>query len=164
MAAGTAAGPKPPPGPNVHLVRESGGRSFWRGGAPREETLRALAASAQERNVPVTLFDLRHPANQDDRSGKDRRLSPEREAALARKLGLRYLSISALDRSLPQKLRASLAEGDVYMHCMYGVNRTGFAAARYGRAAGQKLDRKGLGPHDWEQGDRYQARLEKPAR
>src|SRR5438552_2973210 len=89
LSAATAA-PAPPPGFNVHLVRETGSSRFWRGGAPRKDTLGALASAARKRGVSVTLIDLRAPASADDRSGKSGRLAPADEAALAPKLGLQY--------------------------------------------------------------------------
>jgi hypothetical protein len=161
LATGISApAPPAPPGFNVHLVREIPTGRFWRGGAPRPDTLQALAASAQARKARVTLIDLRSPAHADDLSGKGGRLSPAREAEEARKLGLRYESVSALDRHLLERVQAALEQGDVYLHCMYGVNRTGFAAARYARATGQQIGTEGLGPRDWRQGDRFQERLE----
>jgi hypothetical protein len=155
----TALAAPAPPGHNVHLVRETPTGRFWRGGAPRRDTLEALAAQARQRGVTVTLVDLRKPANADDRSGKTGRLAPKDEEAAARKLGMRYLAISALDRSLNDRLAAALKQGDVYMHCMYGVNRTGFATARYCRGTGAKVSTQGLGKRDWQQGDRFQARV-----
>lgn len=160
LASLAAPAPTPPPGYNVHLVQESQGHRFWRGGGPRRDTLEVLAASARERGVSVTLVDLRHPANADDRSGKQGKLSPQGEAALAQELGLQYLSISALDRKLTPALRKATSKGDVYIHCMYGVNRTGFAVARYARDTGVAVNRTGLGPRDWRQGDAFQARLQ----
>ena len=154
-----AAAPQPPPGFNVHLVQEKDNRRFWRGGAPRRDTMEALAAAARKRGVPVTLVDLRTPPNRDDQSGKAGRLSPKDEAAMARKLGMRYLPLSALDRKLDQRLQEVRSRGDVYIHCMYGVNRTGFAVARYARATGQQVDRTGLGKRDYNQGDAFQARI-----
>jgi hypothetical protein len=154
-----AAAPEPPPGFNIHLVRETGSSRFWRGGAPRKDTLESLATAARKRGGVVTLFDLRKPANSDDRSSKAGRLSPADEESLARKLGLRYEAVSALDRTLPTRLDEALARGDVYMHCMYGVNRTGFATARYARAERVSVDKTGLGKHDWKQGDAFQAAL-----
>lgn len=158
------AAPAPPPGPNVHLVRERNGNRFWRGGGPRKPTLEALAADARKRGVTLTLIDLRTPANKDDRSGKDGRLAPAHEEALARQLGAKYLPLNALDRSLPKRIDAALQQGDVYMHCMYGVNRTGFATARYARDAGIEVTRKGLGKRDWNQGDAFQANLQRAKR
>jgi len=146
------AAPKLPPGFNVHAVHEEAGRRFLRGGAPRADTLETLARDAQARGVPVTLVDLRRPANSDDRSGKAGRLSPQAEAAAAKKLGLRYVSISALDRGFTARLEALRQEGDVYLHCMYGVNRTGFAVARWAHAHGRQPARTGLGTRDWKQG------------
>jgi hypothetical protein len=160
-AGGALAAPPPPPGFNVHLVRETDSGRFWRGGAPKQETLAALLKSARSRGVDLTLVDLRKPANSDDRSGKGSRLSPAAEEAAAKKQGFRYVAISALDRELPKSLDAALKRGDVYMHCMYGVNRTGFATARYARANGVKVPDKGLGKRDWKQGDAFQLRVGK---
>jgi hypothetical protein len=44
---------------------------------------------------------------------------------------------------------------------MYGVNRTGFATARYARSTGAKVPDDGLGKRDWKQGDAFQQRIEK---
>lgn len=155
------AAPAPPPGFNVHLVQEKETARFWRGGAPKPETVEALAKAAKARGVTVTFIDLRKPANSDDRSGKGGRLSPAAEEALAKKLGLRYEAINALDRALPARLQAAQTKGDVYIHCMYGVNRTGFAVARYARSTGAKVPDDGLGKRDWKQGDAFQQRLDK---
>ncbi|MCX5789860.1 MAG: hypothetical protein NTX64_15360 [Elusimicrobia bacterium] len=149
----------PPPGLNVHAVEARAARGcFWRGAAPRLDTLAALAKEAEVRGSGVTLVDLRHPDTADDRSGKDQRLSPSAEAQEAARLGLRYISISALDASLIDVLRTALRRGGVYMHCMYGVNRTGFAAARYSRAEQIRIGRDGLGERDWRDGDAFQSR------
>jgi hypothetical protein len=156
-APGVASGP--PPGFNVHSVQSTPQSRFWRGGAPRKDTMEALVREAKSRGVTVTFVDLRTPPNSDDRSGKAGRLSPAAEAALAKKLGARYVAISALDKQLPARLKELRRQGDVYMHCMYGVNRTGFAAARYARATGAKISTEGLGKRDWKQGDAFQARL-----
>jgi hypothetical protein len=154
--AGKSA-PKLPPGFNVHSVAEAEGRRFLRGGAPRKDTLEALVRDARARGVTLTLVDLRHPANSDDRSGKGGRLSPKQEQAAAAKLGARYVSISALDKEFTGRLQQWRKAGDVYLHCMYGVNRTGFAVARYARAEGAKPSRTGLGKRDWAQGERFEA-------
>ncbi len=159
LAVPVIAAPGTPPGHNVHLVREGERGRFWRGGAPRAETLRALARSARERGVPVTLVDLRVPPTRDDLGGKGGRLSPAAEARLARELGLRYVAVSALDRGLLAKLGRAVEAGDVYLHCMYGVNRTGFAVARWARDTGQSPAREGLGERDWRQGEAFQDRL-----
>jgi len=151
------AQPAAPPGHNVHFVAEDkGGSLFWRGGSPRSDTLQALQKRAQERQRPITLIDLRRPPTRDDLLGHAGRLTPTGEAQLARGLGLRYRSISALDSDLIQVLDQALKAGDVYIHCMYGVNRTGFAVARYATAHGLKLDRKALGKRDWQEGVRFQ--------
>lgn len=155
------AAPAPPPGFNVHLVQEQAPTRFWRGGAPKPETVEALAKAAKARGVTVTFIDLRKPANSDDRSGKGGRLSPTDEEALAKKLGLQYQAVNALDRDLPARLEAAQKRGDVYMHCMYGVNRTGFATARFARSTGAKVPDEGLGKRDWKQGDAFQARVGK---
>jgi hypothetical protein len=149
----------PPPGHNVHLVQESPSGRFWRGGAPGADTLEALARTAKARGKTATLIDLRTPPNRDDQSGKGGRLAPKAEAALAKRLGLRYVAVSALDKALPARLKQAAQSGDVYIHCMYGVNRTGFAVARYARATKQQVDRAGLGKRDYAQGDAFQARL-----
>jgi hypothetical protein len=164
LLAGTASvatppEPPAPPGYNVHLVQSTPAGRFWRGAAPRADTVVALAASAREHGVGLTLVDLRTPPRADDRSGKERKLTPAGEAALARKLGAVYLPISAMDRQFIPRLQAALKKGDVYLHCMYGVNRTGFAVARYARATGASLDRTGLGSRDWSQGTAFQTRL-----
>src|SRR5262245_18271703 len=87
LAAGrVVAAPAAPPGFNVRLVEKGPAGFFWRGGAPRRDTLAALAASAKERGVEVTLIDLRHPPTTDDRAGREGRLSPDQEAAVARQL------------------------------------------------------------------------------
>jgi hypothetical protein len=160
-AAAALAAPQPPPGFNVHLVEDTGRSRFWRGGAPRQDTVQALAKSARARGVTVTFVDLRTPPNSDDRSGKGGRLSPAAQAATAKKLGLRYVSVSALDKGLPGKLQSWQKQGDIYMHCMYGVNRTGFATARFARAKGVEVPTKGLGKRDWKQGEAFQARVGK---
>jgi len=158
-AAGSPAAAVPPPGLNVHQVARQGDACFWRGAAPRRATLEALAAAARRRGSAVTLVDLRHPASADDRSGKDGRLSPQEEKRLAGALDLRYYSMSALDRRLIQVLKEALARGNVYVHCMYGVNRTGFAAGRWATATGASVDRTRLGPRDWQQGVAFERRL-----
>ena len=152
-------GPTAPPGFNVHLVQETKTGRLWRGGAPRKDTLEALAESAKKRHVTVTLLDLRTPANADDKSGKAGRLSPAQEKALCEKLGLRYEPVSALDAKLTDRMTEALTKGDAYFHCMYGVNRTGYAAARYACATQAHVDPAGLGKHDWEQGYAHQRRL-----
>jgi hypothetical protein len=156
VPAGVAA-PASPPGFNVFVVQEKNGTRFYRGGAPRKDTMESLARSARARGVGVTLVDLRKPAFKDDGSGKGGRLSPSQEEALAKKLGLRYVPINALDKGLPAKLAAYQKQGDIYMHCMYGVNRTGFATARFCRATGVKTSTEGLGKRDWKQGDAFEA-------
>lgn len=156
-----SAAPASPPGFNVHLVQEQEPSRFWRGGAPKPETVEALAKAAKARGVTVTFIDLRKPANSDDRSGKGGRLSPSAEEALAKKLGLQYEAINALTADLPARLQAAQKRGDVYMHCMYGVNRTGFATARFARATGAKVPDEGLGKRDWKQGDAFQQRVGK---
>jgi hypothetical protein len=131
---------------------------LWRGGAPRQDTLQALHRTGHK----VTLIDLRHPANTDDKSGKEGRLSPQDEARLSRQLGFRYVSISALDKNLPVVMDQALSRGDVYIHCMYGANRTGFAVGRYATADKVDVPRDGLGTRDWNEGTDFQQRLERP--
>lgn len=144
------AQPTPPPGPNVHLVLQKEGHTFWRGGGPRKATLEALEKAAQGHTL--TLLDLRTPANSDDKSGKDGRLAPADEARWAKEHGFRYRAISAMDHQLVETIEKALQEGDVYMHCMYGVNRTGFAVGVYATARHLKVDRSGLGERDYNQG------------
>jgi hypothetical protein len=148
-----------PPGFNVHVIQEKDGNRFYRGGAPRKDTMEALAKSAKARGVTVTLVDLRKRAFKDDTSGKGGRLSPAAEAAMAKKLGMRYVAIDALEKDLPARLARYQKDGDIYMHCMYGVNRTGFATARFCRATGTKTSTEKLGKRDWKQGDAYQKGL-----
>lgn len=148
-----------PPGRNIHLVQETPSGRFWRGAAPGVDTLEALARAAKARGKSATLVDLRTPPSADDRSGKGGRLPPDAEAAQARRLGLRYLAVSALDRKLPERLQQVGRAGDVYIHCMYGVNRTGFAVARFARFTGRPVNRSGLGKRDFAEGDAFQARL-----
>lgn len=149
-----------PPGKNVHRVAEVETGVFWRGAAPLSETLTALASSAKGRKRSVTLLDLRSPANSDDRSRKGGRHSPESESAAAKALGIRYRAISALDKDLVKVINTALSSGDVYIHCMYGVNRTGFAVGRWARSKGSddsRIDRTGLGDRDWRQGWEFQS-------
>jgi hypothetical protein len=151
-----AAAAEAPPGHNIHLVREADGKRFWRGGAPTKDTVQALVNAAGARKVTVTFVDLRSPDNADDRSGKGGRLSPAAEKALAEQSGARYVQISALKKPLVDTLKEALKRGDVYMHCMYGVNRTGFACARYATALKIDIPRDKLGKRDWDQGERFQ--------
>lgn len=133
--------------------------AMWRGGAPKKETVDAMLKSAQERGVKLTFIDLRHPPFEDDTSGKGGRLSPKQEEKIAKERGFGYVGINALDKELPAVIEEALQKGDVYIHCMYGVNRTGFASARYAVAKGLKLDREGLGKKDWNDGARFQQNL-----
>ncbi|MBT9584215.1 hypothetical protein IV102_12810 [bacterium] len=149
-----------PPGHNVHLVfKGEQGTTMWRGGGPRRDTLQALQAAAQQSGRPITLIDLRHPPFADDLRGGGGRLSPTGEEKAARELGLRYRSISALDKNLINVLDDALQQGDVYLHCMYGVNRTGFAVGRYATARDLQVDRKKMGERDWNQGVNFQRTL-----
>ena len=150
-----------PPGINVHLVVRRQTGTLWRGAGPRRDTVLALRDSAKARKVKLMLIDLRHPATTDDVSGKDGRLSPQAESQLAQELGINYRSISAMDNGLPAMIAEALRHGDVYIHCMYGVNRTGFAVGRYATADRIKADRQGLGEKDWLDGVHFQQRLEK---
>lgn len=145
-----------PAGFNVHLVRTRDGHRLWRGGAPRSDTFKALLAAARSRKVGVTFIDLRHPPSTDDLSGKGGRLTPSAEEKTASAEGFRYLSISALDKTLNLRIDEALAQGDVYLHCMYGVNRTGFAIGRYATARGLTVDREGLGERDYSQGEQFE--------
>ncbi len=144
--------PVAPPGFNVHLVEARPGGRFWRGGAPRLDTAATLLRSARERRVHLTLLDLRFPPNTDDRLPKGGRLTPDGEKRWAQQAGVTHQPISALDPSLPARIEAALARGDVYLHCMYGVNRTGFAVGRWATARSRNPDRAGLGKRDWKQG------------
>ena len=148
-----------PPGHIVHLVVKKEQNSFWRGGGPTRETMLALQAGAKEFNHPVTLIDLRHPPFNDDWISHAGRLTPDGEEKMAKELGLRYHSISALDKGLIKLIDEALAEGDVYIHCHYGVNRTGFAVGRYATARDLEVDRTKLGERDWNQGVAFQKRL-----
>jgi hypothetical protein len=47
---------------------------------------------------------------------------------------------------------------------MYGVNRTGFAVARYATAKGLDVGREGLGVRDWRDGAAFEARRSKDRR
>lgn len=145
-----------PPGFNIHLVRPHDGHRFYRGGAPRGDTFKTLVSAARARGVIVTFIDLRHPPSTDDESGKGGRLAPAAEQKMATAEHMGYVSVSALDKTLLARIDEALAQGDVYLHCMYGVNRTGFAIGRY--ATGRKLavDRDGLGERDYSQGEAFQ--------
>lgn len=148
-----------PPGFNVHVVTQEDGHILWRGGAPRSDTIRALEEASSARHIKVTFIDLRHPANRDDLAGWGGRLSPAAEKRMAEGLGLHYISISALDKHLLASIHEALKAGDVYIHCMYGVNRTGFAIGRLATADRLIIDRTGLGKRDWREGDAFQARI-----
>ena len=154
------AGAANPPGFNVYVVQKKPGSTFYRGGAPRKDTMQALAKAAKAKGKTVTLVDLRTPPFKDDVSGKGGRLSPTQEAAMAEELGIRYVAINALKKDLPSRLKQFQQRGDVYIHCMYGVNRTGFAVARFARAHKVKVDATRLGKRDVKQGDAFQRRLE----
>lgn len=149
-----------PPGFNVYVVQKKPGSTFYRGGAPRKDTMEALAKAARAKGKAVTLVDLRTPPFKDDMSGKGGRLSPAQEEAMAKKLGIRYVAVNALKKDLPAQLKRFQQSGDVYIHCMYGVNRTGFAVARYARAEKVKYDPERLGKRDIKQGDDFQKRLD----
>ena len=151
-----------PPGFNVHQVFDHQDKeTFWRGGGPRQDTLQFLASEARRKHRPLTLIDLRHPANQDDVSGKQGRLSPAAEAKMASALGLRYHSISALDTGAIALIAEALRQGDVYVHCMYGVNRTGFAVGRYATAKHIEVERAGMGTRDYRDGVKFQERVQR---
>lgn len=164
-AVDAAAQPSKVPGFNVHVVQQKPGSTFYRGGAPRKDTMEALARAAKAKGKTATLVDLRiKPTFKDDTSGKGGRLTPAQEAAMAKKLGIRYVAINALQKDLPAQLRKFQQHGDIYIHCMYGVNRTGFAVARFAKAAKVKVPTQGLGKRDVRQGDAFQTRLEQSAR
>jgi hypothetical protein len=148
------------PGHNIHLVIDEHGHHFWRGGSPKLETLKALQTSASLRHTSVTLIDLRHPSTSDDLTGKEGRLAPADEAKAAKRLGFHYRSISSLDPALVPVIDDALRRGDVYIHCMYGVNRTGIALGRYCVAHQEKLDRNGTEPRDFKHGEHLQQQLE----
>lgn len=152
LLASMACALAPPPGFNIHLVREAYDHVLWRGGAPRRDTLEGLQKLAQERHIPLTLIDLRYPSQYYDKDHNEGRLSPAEEARLARALGLRYQTTSSRSAGLPARIDKALQEGDVYVHCMFGVNRTGFTMARYATAYGLEFDRAFLGESDWEAG------------
>lgn len=158
LALPTAANP---PGFNVFVVQKKPGSTLYRGGAPRKDTMESLAKAARAKGKTVTLVDLRTPPFKDDVSGKGGRLSPTQEAAMAKKLGVRYVAINSSKKDLPAQLRGFLKQGDVYVHCMYGVNRTGFTVARYARAEKVKVPLERLGKRDVKQGDAFQANLER---
>jgi hypothetical protein len=143
----------------VHAVVQKESNVLWRGAAPRQDTVEALAAKAAAHDKTVTIFDLRQPSNDDDRSGKAGRLSPEAEKALADKLHVQYVSVSALEHDLPARIDQALRSGDVYIHCMYGVNRTGFACGRYEVADGLHVDHTGLGNKDIQEGIDFQHKV-----
>lgn len=160
LLCGTALYAEAPPGHNVHTVTKTdAGTMFWRGGGVRKDTLQALQARAKETGRPVTLIDLRHPPFDDDLKGGGGRLAPAAEEKTARELGLRYRSISALDKGLVPVIDEALKKGDVYIHCMYGVNRTGFAVGRYATARNLKVERTKLGERDWKQGVDFQRNM-----
>ncbi len=149
-----------PPGFNIHRVLRRKGHVFWRGGTPRLDTLKAVLARARARGVTVTFIDLRHPANADDRSGRGGRLTPHSEKRASLEAGAHYLSISALDHALIPDIDRALARGDVYIHCMYGVNRTGFAIGRFAVAEHLQVGRVGIGKRDYHEGVAFEKRLE----
>lgn len=155
-AASSARANDLPPGFNVHLVRHHDGHRFYRGGAPRGDTFKALVSAARARGVIVTFIDLRRPPSTDDESGKGGRLTPAAEQKMATAEHVEYISVSALDKALLQTIDEALAKGDVYLHCMYGVNRTGFAIGRYATGRKHTVNREGLGERDYDQGEAFQ--------
>jgi hypothetical protein len=129
---------------------------MWRGGGPTAKTLEWLGRHAHQHDQVLTLIDLRHPASSDDLSGKGGRLSPAAEKAWAVREHHRYHCLSALDPQLVPTIEQALRQGDVYIHCMYGVNRTGFAMGRYAVATSATLDRSGMGTRDVKQGEDFE--------
>ena len=160
VAASSSAVPTDaPPALNVHLVQRTPSGNLWRGAAPRLDTLQALQRSSKQRHTEVTIIDLRLPISDDDNSERDSRLTPLDESRLSNELGLHYCTVSKKDKKLPSIIAEAVAKGDVYIHCMYGENRTGFAVARYATAGNLTTDRQGLAKRDWDNGTRYQQKL-----
>lgn len=145
-----------PPGFNVHFVCSYGWGKMWRGGAPTAQTLAWLGRHARQHNLTLTLIDLRAPASSDDVSGKGKRFTPTQEKLWARREHHAYYSMSALDAKLLPTLEQARRKGDVYIHCMYGVNRTGFAIGRFTVSTGAAIDKSGLGARDIKQGVDFQ--------
>lgn len=159
LARTSTAAPDTLPGINVHLVRTTQTGRFWRGSAPLPETLEALAASAHRRHTSVTVIDLRYPVRKMDEVIQNGRLRPWDEVPVCQKLGLRYLTFSEFRPDLPAQIAKALAQGDVYLHCMYGKNRTGFAVARYACANNLVLNYDGLGEGDVIGGVAFQRKM-----
>lgn len=160
-----------PPAPNVHGVSRVSNRDnpeltayFWRGGAPTVSTLAWFIDRRIQTDIVPTFIDLRRPPTTDDRSGKGGRLSPSEEKLLVERFGFRYVSISAMDKNLISVITKALAEGDVYMHCMYGVNRVAYALGRWAEAGHSVGWRKGFrkDQRDWNQGVKFQKTLQVP--
>lgn len=157
---------KPPPrdsvldfnlkGHNVYKVLESPNSILWRGGAPTNETISDLAEFSKKHNRKVTLIDLRKPERAYDLSGDNGGLTSYEEKNLSKSNGLNYLRISALDPAFCDIVTEKLKGGDVYLHCMYGVNRTGFAIGRLSIDQGATFDTEGLGKRDVRSGENFE--------
>ena len=150
-----------PVGHNVFKVLEVDGSILWRGGAPTINTILELAEFSKKHNRIVTLIDLRKPERAYDLSGDNGGLTSLKERNLSESKGLNYLRISALDPSFCEVVTDKLKEGDVYLHCMYGVNRTGFAVGRLSINQGAKFDIDGLGKRDVRSGENFEETYKK---
>ncbi|GEM_PF-6931894 len=146
---------------NVYKVLEGDRSILWRGGAPTKETILELAEFSKKHNRSVTLIDLRKPERDYDRSGDNGGLTIHEEKNLSESNGLNYLRISALDSKFCEVLGEKLKEGDVYLHCMYGVNRTGFAIGRFSIDQGAEYDIEGLGKRDVRSGEKFEETYKK---
>ncbi len=146
------------PGHNVHVVSASEGYLFLRGAAPTTQTMSWLLEVAKKTGLPLTMVDLRVPVRDYDKNGEGGRLSPATEKGLTEKAGHTYVPRSALAKTFGEDLAAIAAQprGIVYLHCQYGVNRTGFAIGRLHKLTGMDFDRTGLGDRDFKQGVAYQ--------
>lgn len=145
-----------PTGHNVFKVLETDRSILWRGGAPSKETILELAEFSKKYNRSVTLIDLRKPERAYDLSGDNGGLTSVEEKNLSERNGLNYLRISALDPSFCEVVIDKLKAGDVYLHCMYGVNRTGFAIGRLSIDQGAEFDIEGLGKRDVRSGENFE--------
>ena len=145
----------------MYKVLEGDRSILWRGGAPTKETILELAEFSKKHNRSVTLIDLRKPERDYDRSGDNGGLTIHEEKNLSESNGLNYLRISALDSKFCEVLGEKLKEGDVYLHCMYGVNRTGFAIGRFSIDQGAEYDIEGLGKRDVRSGEKFEETYKK---
>lgn len=145
------------PGYNIHIVEHSPGKLVLRGGAPTKGTMDWLNRVAKENNLPLTVVDLRTPARPYDLNKEGGRLTPTEEKSHLLALGHQYAPMSALGKTFGHDLNNIVGkEGIVYIHCQYGVNRTGFAIGRLSKLTGKQFDRTGLGDRDFKQGVNYQ--------